>query len=560
MTRRIVLVGATGAFGERLARLLARWDDVELVLAARSRAALENLRAEIGAAETAVFDRADPAGLAGLRPWAVVDAAGPFQASDLALARAAVAAGAHYVDIADGRDFVAAFPAALDAEAKAAGVLAVTGASSTPALSNAALAAITRGWRAVDAVTVAISPGARAPRGLSVVQAILSYVGRPVRVFEAGRWTTQPGWSRPRRVAFPGLGDRWASLCETPDLDLIPQRFAVRREALFLAGLELAPLHFGLWLLGWPVRLGLVRDLRPLAPALRGAAGLVERLGSDRGGMVVAAAGEGAQGGPRRARWSLAAEANAGPSTPVAAAAALLRGLKDGRIAARGAQACVGLLDLDQIMAELGGLPIRTRVEAWAEAEGLFPRALGEAFAALPPSVAAAHAAGGGAFEGRGRARGARTPPARLARALLRLPQPGVYPGLSVRIAADAQGETWTRSFGRRRFSSRLTATGGDGRFEERFGPVTFRFEADPRENGFRWRFVAWRLGPLPLPRMLAPRIRARAFEAGGSYRFRVLTAYPLAGVLFAYAGRLAPRPQPETGTSFEAAPRRTKA
>jgi hypothetical protein len=546
--KRIVLVGATGAFGERLARLLAHWPDVELVLAARGRDALARLQAEIGAAEIALLDRSRPEGLAALRPWAVVDAAGPFQASDLTLVRAAVAAGAHYVDIADARDFVATAPAAIDAAARAAGVLALTGASSTPALSNAALEAITRGWRSVDRVTVAISPGARAPRGLSVVQAILSYVGRPVRVFEGGRWTSRPGWSGPRRLAFPGVGDRWASLCETPDLDLIPARFAVRREALFLAGLELAPVHLGLWLLSWPVRLGLVRDLRPMAPALRWPAGLVERFGSDRGGMVVLAQGDGPDGQPRRARWSLAAAANAGPSTPVAAAAAVLRGLKDGRLTARGAQACVGLLTIDEIMAELDGLPISTRIESWGDEEGLFRQVLGAAFEGLPPSVARVHAAGGGRFQGRGQARGSTNPLARLARRLLGLPRPGAYPELSVEIVERAGGETWARRFGRARFASHLSPD-GLGRFAERFGPVTFRFEVDPRPHGFRWRFVGWRLGPLPLPRGLAPTIRARAFEADGGYRFRVLTAHPMAGVLFAYAGRLARAPSGSIAT-----------
>ena len=45
MRRRIVLVGATGAFGERLARLLAPWPQVELVLAARGLARAQTLAA-----------------------------------------------------------------------------------------------------------------------------------------------------------------------------------------------------------------------------------------------------------------------------------------------------------------------------------------------------------------------------------------------------------------------------------------------------------------------------------------------------------------------------------
>jgi saccharopine dehydrogenase-like NADP-dependent oxidoreductase len=205
MTRRILLVGASGAFGERLAWMISGWDDVHLVLAGRRAEPLRELagrlapkaRAEISAV---TFDREKPHDLAAIAPWTVVDAAGPFQASDYRLAQAAIQAGAHYVDLADARDFVAGFPEAMDAPARAAGLVALTGASSTPALSNAAADELVRGWRGVERITVAICPGARAPRGLSVVRAILSYVGQPVRVFTGGAWTVRKGWSGPRRV------------------------------------------------------------------------------------------------------------------------------------------------------------------------------------------------------------------------------------------------------------------------------------------------------------------------------------------------------------------------
>src|SRR5258706_1646448 len=67
----------------------------------------------------------------------VISTAGPFQGQDYRVARAAIAARAHYIDIADGRDFVCGI-GALDAEARANDVLAVSGASSVPALSSAA--------------------------------------------------------------------------------------------------------------------------------------------------------------------------------------------------------------------------------------------------------------------------------------------------------------------------------------------------------------------------------------------------------------------------------------
>lgn len=542
MGRRVLLVGATGAFGTRLATRLSTWSDIELVLAARRLAPLEALSRDLGGTPVAVFDREDPSALADLAPWAVIDAAGPFQMGDHRLARAALAAGAHYIDLADGRAFVADFPAALDAAARAAGKLAITGASSTPALSAAALDEITAGWTRIDTVNVAISPGAKAPRGRSVTRAILSYVGRPVRVFLAGRWQTRPGWGLLRRQSFPGLGPRWTALCETPDLDMVPARFAPREASVFRAGLELSPLHLGLWALSWLTRLRLIRSLEPAAGPLTDMAGWVAGFGTDRSGMIVEAEGLGPGGERRAARWALWAEANAGPTVPTAAAAAVLRRLLDGSLAEPGARACVGVVGLGAILAELEGLPVFTRIDAAEpQAKGLFRRVMGVRFEDLPASVRRLHnGETPESFAGQGRARGSRGLLPRLARLAAGLPEPGAYP-VEVRVAPDDRGETWTRRFGRYAFQSRLRSRPEIGRFEEAFGALRFAFEADRRPNGFTWRFVGWRLGPVPLPKTLAPRMHARAVDDAGVYRFRVAMDHPLTGLVFAYAGTLEP-------------------
>lgn len=537
MSTHVVLVGATGAFGERLARILATWPEIELVLAARGLERAQALARELGC-QAARLDRDHPENLRSLSPWAVIDAAGPFQLGDLRLAHAAVTARAHYLDIADGRAFVAAFPEALDALARTAGVLAVTGASSTPALSNAALDVMTAGWAATDIVKVAISPGAKAPRGLSVVKAILSYAGRAVAVFSNGRWNWEAGWSGLVRMEFPGLGHRLVSLCETPDLDILAGR--VRREARFMAGLELAPLHVGLWLLAWLPRAWLVRSLEPAAKPLLAIADFFAPLGSERGGMVVEAQGEGPGGEPRVAHWSLVADHNAGPSVPVAAAAAVLRGLLEGRIKQRGAQACVGLVTVDEIMAEVAHLPIITRLETGEGAPTLLRGVLGDDVERLPPQVAAVHdRVAMRTHRGKGRARGSNHRMAQVLRLLLGLPEPGAYPNLAVTITPEPDGERWVRDFGLRRFRSHLSTLPAPGQFEERVGPLRFRFSPQMQTDGFSWRFLGWSLLGIQLPKSWAPTIRAKTFARDGVYRFRVLTAQRWLGVAFAYCGRL---------------------
>lgn len=553
--RRVLLVGATGTFGRRLAALLADIEGLEIVLAARRRAPCDDLARALtqeGAKArftAAAFDRDRPEALVAMAPWLVVDTAGPFQGvadrpPDYRFARAAVACGAHYVDIADGRAFVEGFPAALDEAARGAGVLAVTGASSTPALSQAALAELTAGWRRIDDVTITIAPGVRAPRGLSVMQAILSYVGRPVRVFRSGAWTEAPGWSATRRVAIPGLGSRLASLCETPDLDLVPARFPVRDEALFLAGLELPIMHHGLGALGLLVRAGIVRDLRPWARPLGVAADALTWMGSDRGGMLVEATGydgQGPEGEGRRVRasWSLVAEANAGPSTPAAPAAALVRALAEGRETRRGAAVAAGMLPLAAIVAELRHLPITTRIDSrFPDGPGLFRQVLGQRFEALPVPVRAIHG-GDGVARGTAVARRGRSPIARLVAAVLGLPRPGRQ-AVEVTIATTGTGEVWTRRFGDRSFASRLGAVSEAGQFEERFGPLAFRFEMVPRSTGVAWRTIGWSAFRVPLPRALRPVVRAASLGEHGRYRFRVVVADRLFGLMFAYRGTLA--------------------
>ena len=550
--RRIVLVGASGVFGQRLAAMIARWPDVVLVLAARSLPPLEALAASLSKTgpaariEVARLDRRDPRGLVALAPWAVVDAAGPFQGQDPAFPRAVLAARAHYLDLADARDFVSGFETALDGSARAARRWAIAGASSTPALSHAALDTMTVGWTRIDRIEAAISPGARAPRGLSVVRAILAWAGAPVGVFTQGRWSTRPGWSKPRRTSFPGLGRRWTSLAETPDLDLLPARFHARREATFRAGLELPILHLGLWTLSLLRRARLVRSLESLAVLLGGAAGLFAPLGSDRGGMVVDAAGLDAAGAPVLARWSLCAEAGAGPHVPAAPAAATLRALLDGALDGQPrATPCVGLVDLPAILHEVRGLPITTRLERQRpDIPGLFARLLGEGWNALPEPVRRAHAGTSTVtLTGRARARGA-PGLAALFRRLQGMPPTGVH-ATTVTIAPDGSGERWTRRFGTRTFGSVITPVRDDPwAFEETVAPLTFRFTTAPYPGGFSWIFEGWRLGPIPLPRAWAPRVRARTFsrpdaEGRDAYRFRVLVAHPWLGVIFGYAGRL---------------------
>jgi short subunit dehydrogenase-like uncharacterized protein len=131
----VVIMGAAGASGQRIARALAA-RGIPLTLAGRRRATLEPLAAELGAsvAETDIA-RPEPV-LSQARM--VVNTVGPFAALAPALAAASLAAGVAYVDIANELSATTSL-LALDARAKAAGTVLVTGAGFGPAVTEAML-------------------------------------------------------------------------------------------------------------------------------------------------------------------------------------------------------------------------------------------------------------------------------------------------------------------------------------------------------------------------------------------------------------------------------------
>lgn len=367
MALRVVLIGAAGVFGSRMAARLAGDPRFRLILAGRNQASLAALRDGLGdpgvrlAALDATSDRLADA-LAALRPQLVIHAAGPFQAQDYRVAEACLACGSDYVDLADGRDFVAGVHR-LDERARAAGRLLVSGASTVPALSSAVVDALLPRFAALETIRHAISPGNRTPRGDATVAAILGYCGRPLRLWRGGRWQRGHGWMSTRRQAFP-FGSRWVGLCDVPDLELFPARYPGVREVTFRAGLELKRLHFGTLGAAWLVRLGLIRDLARHAPRLRRASEWFLDAGSDVGGMVVELAGRDARDEPLRLRWSLDAAAGHGPQIPATPAVVLARKLADGGLPMRGAMPCMGLFTLDEALAALDGLAVGTRLDA----------------------------------------------------------------------------------------------------------------------------------------------------------------------------------------------------
>jgi saccharopine dehydrogenase-like NADP-dependent oxidoreductase len=362
----VLILGGYGFFGQRLAKRLAADATLHIVLAGRNLTAAQSLvdrlqtsdGARMSAALVDATDRELSATLRRIAAHVVVHTGGPYQGQGYHVAEACIAASAHYLDLADARDFVTGI-GVLDARAKEHDVLVLTGASTLPALSSAVVDEISKGLRRVDAIDIGISPGNRTDRGLATVRAILSYCGVPIRAWHDTRTQTVYGWLGLKRYRYPApVGTRWLSYCDVPDLELFPARYPGLKTIDFRAGLELPLLHLGMSAMALCKRLGLVRDWSRYALPLKKLSDSLRRFGSDAGAMHVEVRGEDLTGASVQRTWILVARNDDGPTVPTLASTALIHKLARGQIAVRGAMPCVGLLELSDFVAQMGGLAI----------------------------------------------------------------------------------------------------------------------------------------------------------------------------------------------------------
>lgn len=558
---RVLIVGGYGVFGGRLARLLADEARLTLLISGRSmeaaKAFCEAWRREGGAAmEPARFDRdGDVAGqLATLTPDLVVDCSGPFQAygdAPFRLIEACIARGVSYLDLADGSDFVLGVEA-FELAARQAGVFVISGTSTCPALTAAAVAAMTQGWTAVEAISAGIAPSPHARVGENVIRAITSYAGKPVALRRGGRPATGRGLvdSRNVTVAPPGslpLFSTRFSLVDVPDLTILPRLWPSVRSIWMGAGPRPELLHRMLNACAWLVSLGLPLPLTALSGVFYAAKTRLS-WGEDRGGMFVRVAGLDGEGAAAARSWALTAEGDDGPFIPSMAAAAIILRILDGRPPQPGARSAAGAVSLADYQPLFDARRIVTGVRDELPASApVHQQVMAGAWEDLPPAVRRLHDLREGRMTARGEAtvvRG-RGLLARLAAAVVGFPRAQVDGPLSVSFERRGEDEVWTRVFGDQSFTSRQAA--GRGRAAhlvvETFGPLACGM-APVLEAG-RLSLIPrrWMLLGLALPSWLFPRVEASETDDGGRFRFSVEIRHPLTGPIVTYRGWLEPVP-----------------
>ncbi len=369
--KRIVVIGGTGHFGGRICRRIAGEANTELVVTSRSevkaRAIVDRL---LGvdpnlAIAAARIDQISPDfenDLQALRPDIVIHTAGPYQGQDYRVAKACANTGSHYVDLADGREFVQGFDI-LDQEAKQNDVLLVSGASTLPGLSSVVVDSLRDAFESIQKIEISIAPAHQTPRGASTIAAVLSYCGVPFEVLVDGRQVTKHGWQDMKKHRYPEFGLRLSGACDVPDLCLLPNYVVGVDTVTFHAALEAKWEQIALWSMGWVTRAGIVKKWDNFVPIFQWLSNRLVTLGSDVGGMHIKLTGKASDQLPKSITWNLTARQNHGPEIPCSPALILARKLAADEISTRGAFPCLGMFSLSDFEIEVSGFDIDWSVD-----------------------------------------------------------------------------------------------------------------------------------------------------------------------------------------------------
>ncbi|MGH1377734.1 MAG: saccharopine dehydrogenase family protein [Alphaproteobacteria bacterium] len=362
--KRVLIIGGYGNFGSFISRNLAKEDNIYLVIAGRSLSKAQSLAKEVGA-EAAVIDIHDnlETRLQEIKPDIVIHTSGPFQSQGYDVAESCIKCGAHYIDLADGREFVSEIDS-LDQKAKQFGTLLVSGASSVPCLTSALVDHYIGKFEELESLDYGITTAQKTTRGIATTAAILSYTGKPFKTLVNGERHDIYGWQGVRARKYSGLGWRLLGNCNVPDLGLFPKMYPELKTVRFYAGLEIPFIHITLWALSWLVRVGLIRSLEPLAPLLLRLSFIFDWLGSANSGFHMDLAGKDNRGKNKVIRFELIARNGDGPFIPCMPAILLTKKLVNNEIEKRGATPCVGIITKEEYLDALGDLDI-----SWTEKE-----------------------------------------------------------------------------------------------------------------------------------------------------------------------------------------------
>ena len=362
--KKVLILGGYGHFGTMISTALAGQENLRVIIAGRSADKAQTLAARLPQMphppEGIALDIQNnlSTALQNIAPDIVIHTCGPFQGQDYTVAKACIAQGCHYIDLADARKFVAEIDT-LHKAAKEKNVSIISGASSVPCLTAAVIDAYLPRFQNIIEVDMGISTAQRTNRGLATTAAVLGYAGQGFDTKIDGHIQTVYGWQGLVRRRYPNIGTRWLADCDVPDLALFPRHYPDIDTIRFRAGLELAPLQWMLYALAGLTKAGLIPPPSKYAEKLLRLSRWLDVFGSDTSGFHVRMTGMGFDSEPVTRTFFLLARNGDGVYIPTIPAVLLTKRLaQEDKTLPAGAKPCLGLMTLDEYMHALHGLAI----------------------------------------------------------------------------------------------------------------------------------------------------------------------------------------------------------
>ncbi|MEP3196510.1 MAG: DUF4166 domain-containing protein [Lentilitoribacter sp.] len=563
MQKRVLIIGGTGVFGQKLCHHIAKNFDLDLFISSRSENSAINFVHKLKRLyPTKPFDYValDTSKnlidvLDHIAPDVTIDCSGPFQNANYSIADTVIAAGSHFIDMADAPQYLEGFCSALNDTAITQNVACISGASSSPCFTVAAAKQIARNWKRVDNIDIAFVPGGKGDVGQSVIQAILSYAGKPITTWREGKRSKVDAWAVSKHMKVGQLGWRKVAPAETYDAVYLGETLNVRSQVSFSAGLESPVEHYGVVLLAnlskWGLPINRPFVSKKLASLLHKIRFMIKPFTTGRGGMMIRAKGLNAQGSYQVSEYALIVEDNDGPNIPIIPTATVLRKLLNENIPS-GARLAFDAVSVSEIEAECLGYSIETKVLNNYPDIGIYQQHLGAIkYQELPASLKHFHNVDGQpVWHGRAEIISGTSIGARIISKLVGFPPPGQDVPITVSVNRginpdNVMHEEWTRNFAEKEFSSKLSVD-HDGTFRERFGPLSFVIGLDVLDGEIEMPVKSWAIdtpfGAIPMPLRLAPISQTREFaDEYGKFNFDVKVSLPLFGLLAHYRGELQP-------------------
>jgi len=553
----VLVIGGYGEFGGRLSELLLR-DGHGVIVAGRQLEKATQFCQQYGGEALQLDINTDLDKIAPLDVDVVVDAAGPFQSYDSGstisgsehryrVALSAIECGARYLDLSDDGEFAKGI-STLDAVAKERGRFALSGASSTPALSGAAVTAMAEQFSAIEKIETSIMPGSRAPQGYSVMQAILAQIGNPVPFWRNNEWIDCTGWSEPSIKSTSDKVTRSANLITAADVVLFPTHFKAN-SVLFRAGLAVPIMHKSLQWLGalrkreWlPVLTRFVKPLRWLAY-------IITPFGNDHGGMLVEVVGEPTKPTDsdnarlQQSSWILNAKPGEGPYVPTIAVRSILQHIDTIK---PGARACINELPLNQLIAAMNDIDVTTHMHN-EEFRFLFQHVLNEHWQLLPACLRDTHKfVDRKILTGSAKVTRGTSPLTQLVAWLFRFPAASDNIPVTVVKTRCGKAEIWDRDFAGQKFRSTLTKLAPEATpdnqcvVQEQFGLLKFVLNLPIEGDIMHMNVLRGSCLGVPIPSWFLPISNTQEFAVNNRMHFCVELLGPLkTGLIVRYEGSL---------------------